>query len=63
MLDLSSNNLSGGIPQFLGNLKGISAPNLSFNNFEGEVPKHGVFLNATAISITGNDGLCGGISQ
>uniref|UniRef100_A0A8R7QQP8 Protein kinase domain-containing protein n=1 Tax=Triticum urartu TaxID=4572 RepID=A0A8R7QQP8_TRIUA len=63
VLDLSSNNLSGGIPQFLGNLKGISALNLSFNSFEGEVPKHGAFLNATAISITGNDGLCGGIPQ
>ncbi|KAK1616044.1 hypothetical protein QYE76_021561 [Lolium multiflorum] len=63
VLDLSSNNFSGGIPQFLGNLKGLSALNLSFNNFEGEVPKDGVFLNLTAISINGNDGLCGGIPQ
>jgi serine/threonine protein kinase len=29
----------------------------------GKVPKDGVFLNATAISITGDYGLCGGIPQ
>ncbi|XP_022681986.1 receptor kinase-like protein Xa21 [Setaria italica] len=62
-LDLSHNNLSGRIPNFLGNMRGLTNLNLSFNNFEGEVPKDGIFLNVTAISILGNNGLCGGISQ
>uniref|UniRef100_A0A0D9VDR1 Receptor kinase-like protein Xa21 n=1 Tax=Leersia perrieri TaxID=77586 RepID=A0A0D9VDR1_9ORYZ len=63
VLDLSDNNLSGAIPEFLGSIRGLSILNLSFNKFEGEVPKDGVFLNATATSITGNDGLCGGIPE
>lgn len=60
-LDLSSNNLSGQIPKFLGNISMLSYLNLSFNRFSGEVPNFGVFANATAISIQGNDKLCGGI--
>ncbi|CAL5003771.1 unnamed protein product [Urochloa decumbens] len=63
VLDLSHNNLSGRIPEFLGNLRGLSSLNLSFNKFEGQVPQDGVFLNATEISITGDDSLCGGIPQ
>ena len=35
--------------------------NLSFNDFEGEVPTKGVFANASALSIVGNNRLCGGI--
>ncbi|OEL30577.1 putative LRR receptor-like serine/threonine-protein kinase [Dichanthelium oligosanthes] len=61
ILDLSSNNFSGQIPKFFGNLSLLSHLNLSFNNFAGEVPSSGVFANATAISIQGNGGLCGGI--
>ncbi|PVH65836.1 hypothetical protein PAHAL_1G086500 [Panicum hallii] len=61
VLDLSYNNLSGMIPEILGSLPGLSSLNLSFNKFQGGVPQEGVFLNATAIFITGNDGLCGGI--
>ncbi|CAL4984003.1 unnamed protein product [Urochloa decumbens] len=60
-LDLSSNNLSGQIPKFLGNLSMIYNLNLSFNSFVGQVPTFGVFANASAISIQGNDKLCGGI--
>ncbi|TVU33046.1 hypothetical protein EJB05_24827, partial [Eragrostis curvula] len=63
VLDLSYNNFSGTIPEILGNLIGLHSLNISFNKFHGAVPKEGVFLNATAILITGNDGLCGGIPQ
>ncbi|KAJ0977529.1 hypothetical protein J5N97_013003 [Dioscorea zingiberensis] len=59
-LDLSMNNLSGGIPDYLGNLTSLAYLNLSSNNFEGSVPQHGVFRNASAISVHGNDKLCGG---
>ncbi|XP_047316419.1 putative receptor-like protein kinase At3g47110 [Impatiens glandulifera] len=59
-LDLSSNNLSGQIPTFLEKLSLINL-NLSFNGFNGELPLHGVFANSTAVSVYGNDKLCGGI--
>ncbi|XP_047313646.1 putative receptor-like protein kinase At3g47110 [Impatiens glandulifera] len=35
--------------------------NLSFNDFNGELPLHGSFANSTAVSVYGNDKLCGGI--
>ena len=37
--------------------------NLSFNNFEGEVPIEGVFKNTSEISLAGNTKLCGGIPK
>ncbi|KAF7830965.1 putative LRR receptor-like serine/threonine-protein kinase [Senna tora] len=37
--------------------------NLSFNNLHGEVPRGGVFDNFSAISLTRNEDLCGGIPQ
>jgi len=63
VLDLSHNNFSGRIPDFLGNMRGLATLSLSFNNFEGEAPKDGIFLNITAISVVGNNELCGGIPQ
>ncbi|KAI8558215.1 hypothetical protein RHMOL_Rhmol04G0072800 [Rhododendron molle] len=61
-LDLSKNNLSGQIPKFLGTID-LKKLNLSFNNFEGELPMKGIFTNASAISVAGNYLLCGGISD
>ncbi|GMY12468.1 probable LRR receptor-like serine/threonine-protein kinase At3g47570 [Fagus crenata] len=62
VMDLSRNNLSGQIPNFLEKLS-LKNLNLSFNNFQGEVPTKGVFANASAISVVGNSRLCGGISE
>ncbi|KAH0655221.1 hypothetical protein KY285_030103 [Solanum tuberosum] len=59
-IDLSHNNISGGIPEFLGKLPYLRKLVLSFNELEGEVPTEGIFANETAISISGNDELCGG---
>ncbi|KAI7733303.1 hypothetical protein M8C21_025293 [Ambrosia artemisiifolia] len=59
-LDISLNNLSGKIPQFLERLKYL---NLSYNDFEGEVPMLGVFSNASAFIVSGNSRLCGGLVE
>nr|GFA45631.1 leucine-rich repeat protein [Tanacetum cinerariifolium] len=67
-LDLSYNNLSGNItsslgkiPQFLDTWKSFEFLNISFNDFEGKVPIVGVFANASAFLVLGNDRLCGGL--
>ncbi|KAK1270539.1 putative receptor-like protein kinase [Acorus gramineus] len=62
-LDLSRNKFSGQFPDFLENLHSAQYLNLSFNNFNGEVPQGGVFNNASAISVAGNNNLCGGIPK
>ncbi|PQQ13695.1 putative receptor-like protein kinase [Prunus yedoensis var. nudiflora] len=63
-LDLSRNNLSGEIPKFLEGLVFVKKLDLSFNEFWGAVPTGGgAFKNASAISITGNTKLCGGIAD
>ncbi|XP_043694517.1 probable LRR receptor-like serine/threonine-protein kinase At3g47570 [Telopea speciosissima] len=62
-LDLSHNNLSGQIPKDLQNLLALQSLNLSFNNLDGEVPTKGIFENASAIFVNGNDKLCGGIAE
>ncbi|KAG5589248.1 hypothetical protein H5410_039762 [Solanum commersonii] len=49
-----------GIPEFLGKLPYLRKLDLSFNELEGEVPTEGIFANETAVSISGNDELCGG---
>ncbi|CAL5348232.1 unnamed protein product [Camellia sinensis] len=61
-LDLLHNNLSGKIPNYLGELQ-LDMLNLSFNRLHGEVPIQGVFQNGSAISIVGNNELCGGIAK
>lgn len=58
-LNLSYNNLSGQIPGFFQRLS-FKNLNLSFNRFEGALPSDGVFRNASAFSVAGNDKLCGG---
>ncbi|XP_031375446.1 probable LRR receptor-like serine/threonine-protein kinase At3g47570 [Punica granatum] len=60
VLDVSRNNLSGPIPPFLAELPFLKNLNLSFNMFEGEVPKGRIFGNLSAVSVVGNDKLCGG---
>ncbi|KAM7478402.1 hypothetical protein LguiA_026615 [Lonicera macranthoides] len=62
VLDFSRNNLSGQIPEFLETLSLMNL-NLSYNNFEGEVPTEGAFKNESVISVVGNLRLCGGISN
>ncbi|XP_043694414.1 probable LRR receptor-like serine/threonine-protein kinase At3g47570 [Telopea speciosissima] len=62
-LDLSHNNFSGQIPKDLEKLSALQRLNLSFNNLEGEVPTKGIFKNASAILVNGNDKLCGGVAE
>nr|GEV80486.1 leucine-rich repeat protein [Tanacetum cinerariifolium] len=61
VLDISQNNLSGKIPQFFDKWFSLEFLNLSYNDFEGELPVVGVFANANAFSVLGNDRLCGGL--
>ncbi|TKW40320.1 hypothetical protein SEVIR_1G237900v4 [Setaria viridis] len=60
-LNLSHNNLSGTIPTILEDLSLLNKLDLSYNRLQGEIPMNGVFANATAISLNGNWGLCGGV--
>ncbi|XP_010269665.1 PREDICTED: probable LRR receptor-like serine/threonine-protein kinase At3g47570 [Nelumbo nucifera] len=62
-LDISHNKLSGKIPGFLGTLPFLTYLNLSFNQLQGEVPENGIFRNESAISVDGNQKLCGGIAE
>ncbi|XP_043698834.1 probable LRR receptor-like serine/threonine-protein kinase At3g47570 [Telopea speciosissima] len=62
-VDLSRNKLSRMIPQYLGHFLFLKKLNLSFNDFEGDVPNLGLFANASAISVVGNKGLCGGMPK
>ncbi|KAL4606238.1 hypothetical protein ACB092_09G087300 [Castanea dentata] len=62
-IDLSLNILSGHIPKFISKLLALKHFNISYNDFEGEVPSEGIFANASAISISGNEKLCGGVQE
>ncbi|XP_043699875.1 LRR receptor-like serine/threonine-protein kinase EFR [Telopea speciosissima] len=57
-VDHSRIKLSRMIPQYLGHFSFLKILNVSFNDFEGEVPILGLFANASAISVVGNMGLC-----
>jgi len=59
-LNLSHNNLSGTIPTILKDLSLLNKLDLSCNHLQGAIPISGVFANATAVSLNGNWGLCGG---
>ncbi|XP_042425720.1 receptor kinase-like protein Xa21 [Zingiber officinale] len=54
--------LSGNVPDFLGSFT-MTYLNLSFNDLQGELPKHGIFSNLIAFSVVGNKDLCGGIPE
>ncbi|XP_024032010.1 probable LRR receptor-like serine/threonine-protein kinase At3g47570, partial [Morus notabilis] len=62
-LDLSRNNFTGPIPKDLEKLTALLSLDLSFNDLDGEVPRTGVFQNISAISIAGNNKLCGGVPE
>ncbi|KAL9251624.1 Receptor kinase-like protein [Drosera capensis] len=62
LLDLSVNNVTGPIPSYLSGFP-LKLMNLSFNDFEGEIPTKGVFANTSAVSLEGNDKLCGGLVE
>ncbi|XP_078169208.1 uncharacterized protein LOC144563599 [Carex rostrata] len=59
-LDLSNNSFSGKIPSFISAMK-LERLNISFNDFQGELPEEGVFKNVTAVDVRGNPKLCGGL--
>ncbi|KAJ3708307.1 hypothetical protein LUZ61_012012 [Rhynchospora tenuis] len=62
-LYLAKNNLSGHIPLVIENLSHLYKLDISYNNIEGSVPEKGVFNNASALILVGNDKLCGGIPE
>uniref|UniRef100_A0A0D3B2N4 Protein kinase domain-containing protein n=1 Tax=Brassica oleracea var. oleracea TaxID=109376 RepID=A0A0D3B2N4_BRAOL len=62
-VDFSSNNLSGRIPEYLTNFSLLEYLNLSFNNFERNVPTEGKFKNFTIVSVFGNQNPCGGVLE
>ncbi|KAJ4748297.1 Receptor kinase-like protein Xa21 [Rhynchospora pubera] len=62
-LYLAKNNLSGHIPLVIENLSHLYKLDISYNNIEGFVPEKGVFNNASALILVGNNKLCGGIPE
>ncbi|XP_047082349.1 receptor kinase-like protein Xa21 [Lolium rigidum] len=60
VLNISHNDLSGSIPTSLGDMQFLKQLDLSYNQIHGEIPGNGIFENATAVSLNGNWGLCGG---
>ncbi|KAL8141204.1 hypothetical protein V2J09_007225 [Rumex salicifolius] len=63
-LDLAQNYFQGEIPANLSRCLNLKVLDPSFNNdLSADVPTHGIFANTSAISIVGNDKLCGGVLQ
>ncbi|OMO54627.1 hypothetical protein CCACVL1_27711 [Corchorus capsularis] len=63
LLDLSRNNLSGEIPESFMTFKSLKYLNLSYNDFDGPIPTEGIFKNASAAFLQGNNKLCGGMPE
>ncbi|OWM67450.1 hypothetical protein CDL15_Pgr028313 [Punica granatum] len=61
-LNLSHNRLSGQIPDFLEDLN-LTSLDLSFNNFQGNLPTGGIFANTSATLVLVNEKLCGGLPE
>nr|XP_028957623.1 probable LRR receptor-like serine/threonine-protein kinase At3g47570 [Malus domestica] len=61
VLAFEGNLLTGTIPSSIGNLKRLDALYLNENKLSGALPMKGVFENTSALSITGNSRICGGI--
>ncbi|KAE8670735.1 hypothetical protein F3Y22_tig00112114pilonHSYRG00225 [Hibiscus syriacus] len=61
--NVSDNNLSGEIFEFLLSFRALKYLNLSSNDFEGVIPNEGVFKNASATFVEGINKLCGGIPE
>jgi len=60
MVNLSHNSLSAPIPACLKHLESFTKQDLSFNDFQGEIPRNCVFNNAKIVSLNSNPGLCRG---
>ena len=58
-LDLSSNELSGEIPEELASLNFLSTLNLSYNKLAGRMPESSQFSIFSRSSFLGNTSLCG----
>ncbi|XVE90458.1 hypothetical protein DITRI_Ditri20bG0079500 [Diplodiscus trichospermus] len=63
VVNISHNNFSGEIPDFFASFIFLQYLDLSYNDFEGMVLTEGVFKNATALLVQGNNKLCGGIAE
>jgi len=63
ILNLSHNSLSGSIPTSLDVVLSLIMLDLSYNHLQGEVPQSGVFKNTTMVTLNGNWGLCGGVTD
>ncbi|CAN6834938.1 unnamed protein product [Brassica oleracea] len=58
--DLSNNSLTGGVPEFLANMKSLSIINLNWNDLMDPLPKvfHDREKNGLKLTINGNPKLC-----
>ncbi|CAL5348237.1 unnamed protein product [Camellia sinensis] len=62
-LKLEANSFEGEIPQSLSMLRGLRWLDLLCNNLSGQIPSYLVFQNGSAISVVGNNALCGGTAE